>query len=108
MVKSLLKRLALTALFATSVASYCAAADVSSYTWDFSKEIDVSKPDFKVGPNWGHIAGFVNDYDGTKHTSMKKNPVSMVELVYLPADRMQNIMRMNIAGLLLTPLSMTI
>ena len=66
MVKSLLKRLALTALFATSVASYCAAADVSSYTWDFSKEIDVSKPDFKVGPNWGHIAGFVNDYDGTK------------------------------------------
>lgn len=66
MVKSLLKRLALTALFATSVASYCAAADVSPYTWDFSKEIDVSKPDFKVGPNWGHIAGFVNDYDGTK------------------------------------------
>lgn len=66
MVKSLLKRLALTALFATSVASYCAAADVSSYTWDFSKEIDVSKPDFKVGPNWGHIADFVNDYDGTK------------------------------------------
>lgn len=65
MVKSLLKRLALTALFATSVASYCAAADVSHYTWDFSKEIDVSKPDFKVGPNWGHIAGFYNDY-GTK------------------------------------------
>lgn len=79
MVKSLLKRLALTALFATSVASYCAAADVSSYTWDFSKEIDVSKPDFKVGPNWGHIAGFFNDYGTKKYMTYKYDTTSGVD-----------------------------
>lgn len=78
MVKSLLKRLALTALFATSVASYCAAADVSPYTWDFSKEIDVSKPDFKVGPNWGHIAGFYNDYGTKKYMTYKYEKTSGV------------------------------
>ncbi|MDD6281624.1 MAG: choice-of-anchor D domain-containing protein [Bacteroidales bacterium] len=79
MVKSLLKRLALTALFATSVASYCAAADVSHYTWDFSKEIDVSKPDFKVGPNWGHIAGFYDDYGTKKYMTYKYDTTSGVD-----------------------------
>lgn len=79
MVKSLLKRLALTALFATSVASYCAAADVSHYTWDFSKEIDVSKPDFKVGPNWGHIAGFYEDYGTKKYMTYKYETTSGVD-----------------------------
>lgn len=79
MVKSLLKRLALTALFATSVASYCAAADVSSYTWDFSKEIDVSKPDFKVGPNWGHIAGFYNDWGTKKYMTYEYKTTSGVD-----------------------------
>ena len=65
MISTLLRRLTATAVLATAVAGYCSAAEVSPYTWDFSKEIDVSDHAFKAGSNWGHIVGSYNDYYDT-------------------------------------------
>ena len=65
MISTLLRRLTATAILATAVAGYCSAAEVSPYTWDFSKEIDVSDHAFKAGSNWEHIVGSYNDYYDT-------------------------------------------
>lgn len=65
MISTLLRRLAATAILATSAAGYCEAAVVSPYTMDFSKEIDVSDHAFKAASNWGHIVGSYADWYDT-------------------------------------------
>lgn len=67
MISTLLRRLTATAILATAVAGYCSAAEVSPYTWDFSKEIDVSDHAFKAGSNWGHIVGSYSDWYGSTY-----------------------------------------